>query len=211
MSRPSVRHTHAHVHTIITCCSRLLFNVCCKMSDFVIFQSQFTRSSIAVHLFFHPPGCHILFCPSFLVPLFLVQVYLTASPSAHTESSSVFLIVMVPVPHSRSNVPSRTRFMWELRNCPWTDGKVPQEGYDSSVYFWSDYHDNFPISNANKIPNSLRCFQLMAQLFFHAADLIKYIPRTTIIYEDGVDAIVAELNKRDPFPVFSEVFDYTTL
>lgn len=119
---------------------------------------------------------------------------------------------MGPGSHSRSDVPSRPRFTWDLRNCPWTDGKGSQEAYATALSDWSEYHDILPSANANKVAKNLRGLQLKSQLFDRAADLIKDIPRDVLVSEKGADAIVADLYKRDPLSVVTDVFgDYSTL
>lgn len=72
---------------------------------------------------------------------------------------------MGPGNTSRYDLPSCPRFAWDMRNCPWTDGKGNKEQYVLSVNRWSKYHDVLTDVNGNKTPVALRGLTLQAQLF----------------------------------------------
>ena len=103
--------------------------------------------------------------------------------------------------------PSHFKFSWDMRNCPWTDGRGNQEPYATAVTMWSFYHDTLPNSNSKKIPKNLRCLTLRAQLFDRAVDLCRSIPLEDLQSNDGQDKIVQALYKRDPLSAVSHLFD----
>lgn len=119
---------------------------------------------------------------------------------------------MGPGNESRSDSPSRPRFKWDLRTCPWTAGKRSRDGYAAAVLDCSEYHDLLSNSNSNKIPSNIRGLQFKSQLFDCAADLIYDIARSTRIAENSADAIVKSIYKRDTMSVVTDVFnEYTKL
>lgn len=105
-----------------------------------------------------------------------------------------------------SDLPSRPKFSWDLRNVPWTDGKGNQEQYAKNVELWVALHDKLPDSNNNKIPEALQGIMLQSQLFGRARDLVKKIPDDVIQSDEGVAAIVGAIYKRDALAVLSEVY-----
>lgn len=63
-----------------------------------------------------------------------------------------------------------------------------------------------PDLNSNKVPLSLRCIILHFQPFERARDLCKGVPDSVIKSEDGAEAIVKAIYKRDALTVVSEVY-----
>ena len=108
---------------------------------------------------------------------------------------------------ARSDLPSRPKFKWDMRSCPWTDGKGNQEQYVLQVRRWSKYHDALPDNNSNKIPSELRGLTLQAQLFDRAIDLCRGISDDVIASETAVDEICKALHKRDAISVVSCLFE----
>jgi len=103
-------------------------------------------------------------------------------------------------------LPSRPKYSWDVRNVPWTDGRGDQAGYSRSVKLWRKFHAQLPANNSNKIPAELQGIMLQSQLFDRAQDLVKAVPEEDIESEDGADAIVKAVYKRDPLAVVKEVY-----
>ncbi len=103
-------------------------------------------------------------------------------------------------------VPSRPKCSWDIRSVPWTDGAGDQEQYACSVALWRAFHDKLPESNTRKIPYALQGIMLQSQLYGRALDLSKKIPDSIIQSEQGTDAIVNDVYKRDPLAVVSNVY-----
>lgn len=110
------------------------------------------------------------------------------------------------------DLPSRPRFAWDSKTVPWTDGKGDQEEYADSVSLWRAFHEKLPDNHGSKIPTELQGIMLQSQLFGRARDIVKLIDEKVIQSEEGVDAIVNALHKRDPLAVVSEVYhDFNSL
>eukprot|EP00178_Gracilaria_changii_P001339 TRINITY_DN1187_c0_g1_i12.p1 TRINITY_DN1187_c0_g1~~TRINITY_DN1187_c0_g1_i12.p1 ORF type:complete len:348 (-),score=40.05 TRINITY_DN1187_c0_g1_i12:1053-2096(-) len=107
---------------------------------------------------------------------------------------------------SSSDLPTRPRFTWDIRNVPWTDGKGNQEPYATAVRQWSALHGKLNDDNSNKIPEDLQGIMLQSQLYGRARDLCKSIPQDIIESKDGVQAIVGAVYKRDALAVISDVY-----
>lgn len=115
-------------------------------------------------------------------------------------------------PESSNNLPSRPRFSWDIRTVPWTDGRGNQEQYAEAVSLWEAFQDTLADSNSNKVAKAARGIMLQSQLYGRARDLCKAIPDSTIRSDQGAEAIVQALYKRDPLAVVSDVFqDFLTL
>ena len=71
------------------------------------------------------------------------------------------------------DLPNCTRFSWDIRTVPWTEGKGSQEPYAAAVELWKLFYDTLPDSNANKLNATLHSIMLKSQLFSGAADLCK--------------------------------------
>ena len=113
-------------------------------------------------------------------------------------------IVMGP---DTADLPSRPRFSWDARCVPWTDGKGNQEEYARAVKMWRTFHNKLPDGHAAKILPSLQGIMLQSQLFGRARDLCMKISSDIIESDDGPDAIVNEIHKRDALAVVSEVYN----
>ena len=115
-------------------------------------------------------------------------------------------------PESSNRLPSRPRFSWDVRAVPWTDGRGNQEQYAEAVSLWEAFQDTLADSNSNKVPKGARGIMLQSQLYGRARDLCKAIPDEMIRSDDGADAIVEALYRRDPLAVVSDVFqDFLSL
>lgn len=103
-------------------------------------------------------------------------------------------------------LPSRPKYSWDVRNVPWTDGRGDQAGYARSVKLWRKFHAHLPANKSNQIPAELEGIMLQSQLYGRAQDLVKAVTEEDIESEDGTDAIVKALNKRDLLAVSKEVY-----
>lgn len=107
---------------------------------------------------------------------------------------------------------SRPKFSWDMRTAPWTDGRGPQDEYADAVDRWSDFHDLLDYKNPNKIPKTLRGTMLWLQLSGRAKDVARKIPRDILMSENGANAVVAAVHRRDPLSVVSTVYsDFANL
>lgn len=114
---------------------------------------------------------------------------------------------MGPAPgSSSSDLPSRPRFSWDLKQAPWTDGKGDQSQYARSVKLWEAFHNELPANNSNKIAVNLRGIRLLSQLYGRAKSLCQNITNNVLKSDAGVKAIVDATYKRDAFAVVSEVY-----
>lgn len=112
----------------------------------------------------------------------------------------------------RTDRPQHSRFTWDLRNCPRTNGRGNQEPYATAVRRWCSYNDALTDGNQNKIPKNLRGLTLHAQLYDRAFDLRPSIPDEIPLSNAGVDAVVNNLYKREALSIVNALFeDFSTL
>ena len=103
-------------------------------------------------------------------------------------------------------LPSRPRFSWDLKNVPWTDGKGSQEEYAEAVRLWSALHDKLPDSSSNKIGSDIRGIMLKSQFYGRAKEIVKKVPDDVIESNEGAQAIVNAVYKRDALSTVSDVY-----
>ena len=105
-----------------------------------------------------------------------------------------------------SDNPSRSRFHWDLKSPPWTDGKGNQEQFYNAVLLWKDFHDCLPEGNSKKIPSNLQGIMLQSQLFGRALELVKQVDGELIRSDEGAMAIARAMHKQDPLSVISDTY-----
>lgn len=96
-----------------------------------------------------------------------------------------------------SNLPSRPKFIWNLRSPPWTGGRGNQEEYSPAVTQWGKFHDGLPDSNSNKIATNFRGICLSAHLFGRAKELCMGITADELASAEGPSLVVSNIYKRD--------------
>lgn len=107
---------------------------------------------------------------------------------------------------------SHIKFYWDLRSAPWTDGRGPQDEYADEVDRWCDFHDMLEEKNPNRIPPELRGTMLWEHLSGSAKDCARKIPRDILMSEDGPNAFVDAVHRRDPLSAVSTVYaDFSAL
>ena len=126
---------------------------------------------------------------------------------------TTFTVIKTPVlrpifvmsPDSK-DLPNCTRFSWDIRTVPWTEGKGSQEPYAAAVELWKLFYDTLPDSNANKLNATLHSIMLKSQLFSGAADLCKGLLNAEIISANGGQKIVDCVYQRHALAVVSDVY-----
>ena len=113
---------------------------------------------------------------------------------------------MGPGREDRSDLPSRPKFSFDLKNPPWTDGRGSQEGFFKNVIRWKRLHDALPKEHSWKIDKNLQGVVLQSQLFDRAADLAEKLTETEIMSEDGALIIAKTIHKVDPLSAVTDAF-----
>lgn len=93
-----------------------------------------------------------------------------------------------------------------MKTCPWADGRGNQEYYVKNVKLWASFHDRLPANNSNKIAEDLGGIALKSQLYGREKDICTGIPDDVIQSENGVQAILDAVYKRDSMDVVNEGF-----
>lgn len=104
---------------------------------------------------------------------------------------------------SRTSVPSRPRFSWDIKAIPWTDGKGDLLQFSKSVKRWCTLHDILPDNNRDKIVKKNRGIVLLSHLYGRAKDRCEGIEDEVLKAGDGVNLIVVAIYKRDALSVVS--------
>lgn len=112
---------------------------------------------------------------------------------------------MGPAPQNK-DLPSRSKFSWDAKSPPWTDGKGDQVEYRDAVALWQTFHNALPDNNRNKIPTALQAICLKSQLFERVKDLCSGVTDEQLVSEDAVSLIVGQIYKRDDLSVVSEAY-----
>ena len=105
-----------------------------------------------------------------------------------------------------ADLPMRPKFSWDLKSAPWTDGKGSQEQYAEAVSLWKLYHDTLPDNTSGKIPKKLQGIVLKSQLYGRARDLARSVPQEMLVSDDGSQAIVDAVHKRDGLSVVNDIY-----
>lgn len=134
----------------------------------VVSQHQSSHGS-AVHCI-----CIYLPSPAYLV---LVSSYLYRS----------FLLVLGPINH-RVDLPLRPTFLWDSRDCPWTDGKCDQETYVESFGRWCHYNDVLAVKNPHCIVPDVCRLAIQSKLNDSAINLCNSISDGIISSTTRVDS-----------------------
>jgi len=92
---------------------------------------------------------------------------------------------MGPGNYQTPGLPSRPKFAWDTKNCPWTDGTGNQEIYASAVAKWSLFHDKLADNNSNKIAANCRGIVLEANLYGRAKDICRFLTHDQLTANDG--------------------------
>lgn len=108
-------------------------------------------------------------------------------------------------PAKESTSTSRPKVSWDIRSVSWTDERVYQSDYATSVRLWCDFHHMLPATNYNKINTELRGMCHKSQLFGRARDVFLGIPLDTIKSSDGFSGIIDAIHKSEALSVVSEV------
>ena len=100
-----------------------------------------------------------------------------------------------------SELLSRPKFTWDLKNAARMDGRLPQERYHSAVGHWKPFNEKLIDGHNSKITTDIQDIVLQPQLFGRAADLCKKLSDEEIQAPDGALAI-AELIHKSDLPTF---------
>ena len=87
------------------------------------------------------------------------------------------------------HLPTRPKYSWDTKNCPWADDVGNQEPYAHSVKQWCLFHDGLSDNNSIKIANNIRGIVLERNLYGRAEDLAKSIPLIELSSERGADIV----------------------
>lgn len=111
------------------------------------------------------------------------------------------------IAHSKS-LPTRPKFICDIRSVPRTDAKESQEGYADYVGEWCDYHDFLEDGNSNKVPKGLRGTLLVSQVYCRSNLIGKKIPKDKLQSEDGAATVVSSTHNRNALSVCNLVYTY---
>lgn len=109
-------------------------------------------------------------------------------------------------PSSGSDVPSRPKFSFDLKNPPWTDSRGNQETYYRNVVSWKSLHDLLPENHASKITAELQGIILKSQLYGRAADLAEKVTIQQLKSANGALHIAKTIFKVDPLSSLTDGF-----
>lgn len=100
--------------------------------------------------------------------------------------------------------PRRSKFSWDIKSEPWTDGCGDQKEYKDAVAIWQRFHNALPANNNNRIPTHLKTICLQWQLSGGAKDRCAGICNEDLVGDNGVSLITGGIYKRDSLSVVSE-------
>lgn len=101
---------------------------------------------------------------------------------------------------------SSSRFSWDIKSWPYTDGKGDQIENENSIRRWYAFQDNLEDQKSHKISKQNARIVFLSHLYVCGKDLCQGIEDKVIESDDAADLIVDAVYKRDPFSVVSMVY-----
>ena len=96
------------------------------------------------------------------------------------------------------DLPSRPRFLWDVKNAALTECKGIQVGSYISDVLRKAFHDKLPRDNSKIIPLDLQDITLQSQLYVRVIDICKKVSEEVIQFENGAVAIALAIHEYDP-------------